>query len=63
MITCFPCLEVCQTDPGAACGGGDEAVRGGGAGGEPGGVAGRAHDAQEDHRTRRKQGQGLQVHP
>ena len=54
-------LAVCQTDSGAACGGGDEAVRGGGAGGEPGGVAGRTHDAQEDHRARRKQGQGLQV--
>ena len=45
------CLAVCQTDPGAACGGGDKALRGWGAG-EPGGVAGRANDAQEDHRTR-----------
>ena len=57
----FPYFLGGQTDPGAACGGGDEAVRGGGAGGEPGGVAGRTHDAQEDHRARRKQGQGLQV--
>ena len=50
-----------KTDPGAAGRGGGAAVRGW-RGWQSGGVPGRTHDAQEGHRARRQQGQGLQVH-